>query len=144
MEESLRELKNYFGITDTDPDKISPLTLAFLGDAVFEIAVRFILVGRYKMPVGRLHSLSSRIVCAEAQSEMIAALEPELTPQEIHIYKRGRNSKSHTMAKNASVPEYRRATGFEALLGYLFLKEDFERLTKLCEKAVSVREDPRK
>ena len=140
MEESLRELKSTFGIGDTDPDQVSALTLAYLGDAVFELAVRFIIVSRHKVPVGKLHKASSHIVCAEAQSEMIAHLEPELTERELKVYKRGRNAKSHTMAKNASITDYRRATGFETLIGYLFLKEEYGRLTELMEKAVSVRE----
>ena len=136
MEESLRELKKYFGITDGDPSAHSALSLAYIGDAVFELIVRYIVVSRMNAPVSRLHKISSHIVCAEAQSEMVSVIEEELTEEERHVYKRGRNAKSNTSAKNASITEYRRATGFEALMGYLFLKGDYGRLTELAEKSI--------
>ena len=136
MEESLKRLREAFGLADTDPDRCSSLTLAYIGDAVFEVIVRYVVICRYKQPVGKLHTLSSHIVCAEAQSEIVSVIEPVLTEHEMAVYRRGRNAKSHTAAKNASVTEYRRATGFEALIGYLFLKGDHERLIELCEKGI--------
>ena len=154
MEESLKELRDLFDkgteaeaagrdpdTAGPDPKSCPPLTLAYIGDAVFELIVRDMVIRRHNVPVGRLHAASSRIVCAEAQSEMVGVIEPLLNEEELHIYRRGRNAKSHTMAKNASVTDYRRATGFEALVGYLFLKGQYARLRELCEKAISVRED---
>lgn len=114
----------------------SPLTLAYMGDAVFEIFVRERLVRDANRSVNKLHRLSSSLVKAEAQSRMIKAIKDELTQDEIDIYKRGRNAKTRTTAKNASVKDYRRATGFEALLGFLYLDGQHERLNELMEKAV--------
>lgn len=104
------------------------MTLAFLGDAVFELLVREELVTDANMPVGRLHHRAVRIVCAGAQSEAVARLEPILTEEETAVYKRGRNANGHHVPKNADPVEYRRATGLEALFGYLYLKKDAERI----------------
>ena len=117
-------------------EQYSPLTLAFMGDAVFEIFVRRLIVTESNRPVNKLHRASSELVCAEAQARMIKALKPHLTDKELEIYKRGRNAKSHTSAKNASIKDYRRATGFEALLGYLFLDGQKERADELMKRAV--------
>ena len=139
MEKGLKELRDYFGLHEAEPESLSPLTLAYIGDAVFELIVRYIEIERAKIPVSRLHKASSRIVCAESQSEMTAVIEPLLEEKELHIYRRGRNAKSNTTAKNASVTDYRRATGFEALFGYLFLKGEHERLLELAEKAIAAK-----
>ena len=84
--------------------------------------------------MNKLHKHSSHLVCAETQAKLIKALEGELTPEEHAVFKRGRNAKSMTSAKNASVIDYRYATGFEALVGWLFLSEQFERLTLLIRQ----------
>ena len=115
-------------------EQYSPLVLAYIGDAVFEVYVRTLLVRAANTQVNRLHHIASSLVKAEAQSRMISALEAELTEKESHVYRRGRNAKSNTMAKNASVADYRRATGFEALIGYLYLDGQRERMLELMEK----------
>jgi len=143
VEESLKELRGYFQLSDTEAGSYSPLTLAYIGDAVFEILVRYIVVSRMKVPVSKLHKVSSRIVCAEAQSAMTAAIEGEFTEEEERIYRRGRNAKSNTAAKNASIVDYRRATGFEAVIGYLFLKGEYDRLIRIFEKAIASTQDGR-
>lgn len=125
----------------SDDDKkqaelFSPLVLAYMGDAVFEVFVREMLVRKANVQVNKLHKRASSIVKAEAQARMIAAIKEELTEKEKSIYKRGRNAKSHTTAKNASVSDYRKATGFEALMGYLYLNGEHKRMTELMEKAV--------
>ena len=125
----------------SDDDKkqaelFSPLVLAYMGDAVFEVFVRKMLVRKANVQVNKLHKRASSIVKAEAQARMIAAIKDELTEKEKSIYKRGRNAKSHTTAKNASVSDYRKATGFEALMGYLYLNGEHKRMTELMEKAV--------
>lgn len=125
----------------SDDDKkqaelFSPLVLAYMGDAVFEVFVREMLVRKANVQVNKLHKRASSIVKAEAQARMIAAIKDELTEKEKSIYKRGRNAKSHTTAKNASVSDYRKATGFEALMGYLYLNGEHKRMTELMEKAV--------
>ena len=118
----------------SDDDKkqaelFSPLVLAYMGDAVFEVFVRKMLVRKANVQVNKLHKRASSIVKAEAQARMIAAIKDELTEKEKSIYKRGRNAKSHTTAKNASVSDYRKATGFEALMGYLYLNGEHKRMT---------------
>ena len=126
-------------ISDDDKKQaelFSPLVLAYMGDAVFEVFVREMLVRKANVQVNKLHKRASSIVKAEAQARMIAAIKDELTEKEKSIYKRGRNAKSHTTAKNASVSDYRKATGFEALMGYLYLNGEHKRMTELMEKAV--------
>ena len=114
----------------------SPLTLAYIGDGVYELIVRTILVKRGNRPVNQLHRQASSLVKAAAQSAMMETLEPLLTEEEKSVYRRGRNAHSPTMAKHATMADYRRATGFEALLGYLYLKEDFARLVELVRAGI--------
>lgn len=114
----------------------SPLTLAYIGDGVYELIIRTILVKRGNRPVNQLHKQASSLVKAAAQSAMMETLEPLLTEEEKSVYKRGRNAHSPTMAKHATMADYRRATGFEALLGYLYLKEDFARLVELVRAGI--------
>ncbi len=130
MEESLKNLN------EIRADEYSPLVLAYIGDAVFELYVRTMLVRRANTQVNRLHKAASGIVNATAQSEMIALLEAELTEKEFKIFKRGRNAKSHTAARGATVTDYRRATGLEALIGYLYLDGQNERMNELMDKAL--------
>lgn len=117
-------------------DQYSPLVLAYIGDAVFEIFVREMLVRRANTQVNKLHKMASSIVKAESQAKMIEAIKQELNEKEMSIYRRGRNAKSHTVAKHAKVSDYRKATGFEALMGYLYLNDEQQRMTELMEKAV--------
>lgn len=117
------------------PDAYSPLVLAYLGDAVFELYVRTFLC-RQNAPVHTLHKLATGYVKAKAQSEYMAVLEPLLTEQELSVYKRGRNAKSATVPKNASVTDYRRATGFEALVGYLYISDETDRLESLLGRVL--------
>ena len=114
-----------------NPKQLSPLTLAFLGDAVFELLVREELVTQANAPVGRLHKKAVGIVCAGAQSDAVAVLEPLLSEEEADIYKRGRNTNGHHVPKNADPAAYRRATGLEALFGYLYLKGETMRIREL-------------
>ncbi len=107
----------------------SPLVLAYIGDGVYELVIRTILVKQANCPANRLHKKASSLVKASAQSGMMEILEPLLTEEEESVYRRGRNAHSATMAKHATMADYRRATGFEALMGYLYLKEDCSRMT---------------
>lgn len=120
-----------FGIEGKDIHSYSPLTLAYIGDGIYDLVIRSMVVGEGNTHVNDLHRHTSQIVKAHAQSEMIEALLSELTEEELAVYKRGRNAKSATMAKNATVGDYRRATGFEALLGYLYLEDEIERMMEL-------------
>lgn len=136
METCLEKLKELFELEDRDLRSYSPLTLAYIGDGVYELIVRTILVKKGNRPVNQLHRQASSLVKAAAQSAMMEKLEPLLTEEERSVYRRGRNAHSPTMAKHASMGDYRRATGFEALVGYLYLKEDFLRITELVRAGI--------
>ena len=125
-----------FGLVEQDLRSYSPLTLAYIGDAIFELVVRTVLVERKNTQAEKLHKAATKIVKAETQALMIEALKEDLTEEELAVFKRGRNAKAVTRAKNATMSEYRRATGFEALMGYLYLKGDMERMIELIRLGV--------
>ena len=127
---------NEFGLEEQDLRTYSPLTLAYIGDAIFELVVRTVLVERKNIQAEKLHKAATKIVKAETQALLIEAVKDDLTEEELAVYKRGRNAKAVTRAKNATMSEYRRATGFEALMGYLYLKGDMERMIKLIRLGV--------
>lgn len=131
MGESLSFFKEAFQLKEVDAGMYSPLVLAYVGDAVYEIMIRTKVVNGGNVQVNKLHKMSASLVKAETQAKIILALQEELTEEEISIYKRGRNAKSFSMAKNASMKDYRMATGFEALVGYLYLTERLDRLAEL-------------
>lgn len=118
---------------DCDPKQLSPLTLAFIGDCVFELFVRERLVCAANCPVQQLHNQSVAQVCCGAQAKAIEKLMGHLTEEEVSVYKRGRNAKS-TAPKNASVADYHAATGLEALFGYLYLQGNIQRLRELFQQ----------
>ena len=136
MGESLSFFKEAFKLKDVDAGMYSPLVLAYVGDAVYEIMIRTKVVNGGSVQVNKLHKHSANLVKAETQAKMLTALMDELTEEEMAIYKRGRNAKSYTMAKNASMKDYRMATGFEALVGYLYLAEKHERLVELVSRGL--------
>ncbi len=115
-------------------NQYSPLTLAFLGDSVYEQLVREKLVLFANMPAGKLHSLAVKLVCCEFQSNAYDLIAPMLTEAEESVFKRGRNSKGITAPRHSNVTTYRRATGLEALFGYLYLLGETERIGELFEK----------
>ncbi len=137
MEASLKKFKELFELENTDIRTYSPLTLAYIGDAIYELVIRTILVEKGNTQVNKLHQRASKLVKASAQSEIIEKLKPYLTEEEMGIFKRGRNAKSFTMAKNASMSDYRRATGFEALMGYLYLTEQWDRMLELIKIGIT-------
>ena len=136
METNLIQLKELFHLEDQDLRSYSPLTLAYIGDGVYELIIRTILVKKGNCPVNRLHKKASRLVKAGAQSAIMEVIEEKLTPEELSVYRRGRNAHSPTMAKHATMADYRRATGFEALMGYLYLKEDYTRMLTLVRMGI--------
>jgi len=125
-----------FDISEADVELLSPLVLAYIGDSVYEVFVRTFLVSRGNAPVHRLHVLSTDFVKARAQAVIMRRIMNDLTPRESDIVRRGRNARSGTIPKNAKLMEYKYATGFESLIGYLYLKKDFKRLRNILEKAV--------
>ena len=118
------------------PNQYSPLVLAYIGDSVYEVYVRTRVVEENPdMPAHKLHLQTVKYVKAHAQSNSIHAMMSMLTEEEDTVFKRGRNAKSPTTAKNASLIDYRHATGFEALIGYIYLSGNTERLEELMQKA---------
>jgi ribonuclease-3 family protein len=116
-----------------NPMDYSPLTLAYVGDDVYDLIIRSYLLSKGNNHVDVLNRMANSLVKAKSQSAMMGVLEPLLTPEELSAYKRGRNAKSYTRAKNATVADYRRATGFEALVGYLYIKGDMGRVLELVK-----------
>ena len=118
---------------------MSPLVLAYLGDTVYESYIREHLIRQnINRKVNTLHKLAIQYSKAKAQATIIHELEDELTEEEMKIFKRGRNQKSHTAPKNADIIDYKYATGFEALIGYLYLSEDKERLEYIVKKGIEI------
>ena len=133
-------IQQSFSLEKQDIKSYSPLTLAYLGDAVYELVVRTMLVEKANMQVNKLHQKASSHVKASAQKDMIFAVLDLLTEEELSVYKRGRNAKSFTSAKNATVGDYRIATGFEALIGYLYLLGKTDRILELVKIGMECRE----
>jgi ribonuclease-3 family protein len=114
-------------------DLYSPLALAYIGDSVYDLIIKSIMINKGNRQVQKLHKDTSNLVQASTQSLMMRKIQEHLTEAEQRIYKRGRNSKTITPAKNQSIVDYRRATGFEALIGHLYLNKEYERLTWLIK-----------
>lgn len=138
MEKSVGfELESYirevFELKEVDINAYSPLTLAYIGDSVYDVIIKTMVISQGNKQVKKLHQETSHLVQASAQSEMMRVLQELLTEEEHGVYKRGRNAKSVSPAKNQSVTDYRRATGFEALIGWLYLKSDWRRIMELVK-----------
>lgn len=116
-----------------DIREYSPLTLAYIGDSIYDLIIKSLVINEGNKQVQKLHQETSSLVQASAQSKMMRTLQELLTEEEHAVYKRGRNAKSVSPAKNQSITDYRRATGFEALMGYLYLKKDMKRLIDLVK-----------
>lgn len=141
MEESVKfEFRDCFEkmlhFQEVNVQSYSPLVLAYIGDTVYDLIIKSMVVNEGNKQVHKLHKETSRYVQASAQSAMMRAIQPHLTEEEHAVYRRGRNAKSVSPAKNQSITDYRRATGFEALIGYLYLQKDYARLTELVRIGV--------
>ena len=136
MEESislLTMIKKSFALKEVDIRTYSPLALAYIGDGVYDLIFRTAVVQKGNTSANKLHHQTVRYVKAPAQALLAKALMDELSPEEMAVYKRGRNAKPYTMAKNATVAEYKMATGLEALVGYLYLSDRTERVLELIQ-----------
>jgi ribonuclease-3 family protein len=120
-------------LPETDIKTYSPLTLAFIGDSIYDLIIRTTVVESGNAPVNKLHRRASKLVQASAQADLYHKIKDILTEEELATFKRGRNAKSFTSAKNAGVVEYRTATGIEALFGYLYLTDQMDRLMELIK-----------
>lgn len=131
METCLMYFKEALKMQEVDAKSYSPLALAYIGDAVYELAIRSFIMNHGNIQVNKMHKKAASLVKAEAQANLYKLLEEDLSEEEKAVYRRGRNAKSGTMAKHATMRDYRMATGFEALMGYLYLTENFERMAQL-------------
>ncbi len=126
-------MNELFLMEEVDIREYSPLTLAYIGDCVYDLVIKSLVINTGNKQVNKLHQETSKLVQASTQSLMMRTMQEHLTEEEHAVYKRGRNAKSVSPAKNQSITDYRRATGFEALLGYLYLKKDYKRLLDLVK-----------
>ncbi len=131
------EIRTLFECKTVDIRTYSPLTLAYIGDAVYDLIIRTVIVEMGNRPANALHGMVIRYVNAGTQASMIEELQSVLTEEETAVYHRGRNAKSHTMAKNATADDYRKATGMEALIGYLYLQGRLERCLQLVKTGIA-------
>ena len=138
MEEILDYLLKPFNIEKRDAKEFSPLVLAYIGDAVYELIIRSILVSMGNRPVNKLNKDATSLVKAGAQSEIVKLISDKLSEEEYTVFKRGRNSSPHTMAKNASMTDYKYATGFEALIGFLYLDNRCDRALELVKLGIDL------
>ena len=126
-------MQEVFQMKEGDDNSYSPLTLAYIGDSIYDLIIKSLVINQGNRQVNKLHKETSMYVQASTQSLMMRAMQEELTEEEHAVYKRGRNAKSVSPAKNQSITDYRRATGFEALLGYLYLKKEWKRMLDLVK-----------
>lgn len=126
-------MQELFQMREVDAGEYSPLTLAYIGDSIYDLVIKSLVINKGNKQVKNLHRETSSYVQAKTQSLMMRTMQEHLTEEEHAIYKRGRNAKSVSPAKNQSVTDYRRATGFEALMGYLYLKKEWKRMLDLIK-----------
>lgn len=129
----LTAVEKYFGSSRLKPEQYSSLGLAYIGDGVYDLIIRTIVIDLGNGKVKNFHRITSSVVKAEAQAKLVKEILEILTEEEMAVYRHGRNAKSATSAKNASIVDYRLATGFEALLGYLYLKHRMDRALYLVK-----------
>ncbi len=142
MEESINSIQNENTNKDNSINayQYSPLTLAYVGDSALDLMVKTHFVKNVNKQTYKYHKDVSAIVKAVNQAKFVDVIIDELAEDELDIYKRGRNATTHSKAKNATMGEYRKATGLEALFGYLYLKGDYERLNMFVDRMIALYE----
>lgn len=126
-------IENVLQLKEVDVNQYSPLILAYIGDCVYDLIIKSMIINNGNKQVNKLHEETSHLVQASTQSLMMRTMQEHLNEEEHAVYRRGRNAKSVSPAKNQSITDYRRATGFEALVGYLYLKKRYARLMELIK-----------
>ena len=134
-------MQELFQMKEVDIKEYSPLALAYIGDAVYDLIIRSLVLSEGNRQVQKMHKRTISMVQASAQARMITALNERLSQEEHVVYKRGRNAKSLSPAKNQSVSDYHKATGFEALMGYLYLKKEWKRMLDLVKEGLAALEE---
>ncbi|MFU0824326.1 Mini-ribonuclease 3 [Clostridium sp.] len=126
-------------LTTNEAKQLNPLVLAFVGDSAYEVCIRtYLVTNNRNISAHKLHLKTISFVKAHSQSEFMKSIENQLNEDELTIYKRGRNAKSGTVPKNADVQEYRIATGFEAVIGFLYLTNQLDRLNELLNVIINL------
>ena len=136
MSDIFEIIKQNMDLSDIDTVNYSPLTFAFIGDAVYEVVIRTMIVDEANRSANDLHKESSNYVKASTQAKLSEILMDDFDEDELAVFKRGRNAKINTKAKNASLSEYKKATGFEAVIGYLYLEGKTDRMIELIKKGL--------
>ena len=140
----LKSIKDAFELPSPPPELLSPVILAYLGDAVYEVVTRMIVATSENRPINAINKDNRQLVNAETQARIAEILSEEFDYEEAAQYKRGRNAKTQSSAKNASIHDYRKATGLEAVIGFLYLKGRNARITYLLSKGIDVLEAKRR
>ena len=138
MNDIAKEIREKLDIKETDINTYNPLTLAFIGDSVFETIVRTMVVSKGNKSVNALAKDKNKIVNAKTQSRIAEILTDEFTEEEADVFRRGKNAKTANHSKSAAYSEYHRATGLEAVFGYLYLTGNIDRCVELIKKALDV------
>lgn len=134
-------MQDLFQMRKVDIREYSPLALAYIGDAVYDLIIRSLVINEGNRQVQKMHRQTSSMVQASAQAQMITAINDRLSKEEHAVYKRGRNARSMSPARNQSVSDYHKATGFEALMGYLYLKREWRRMLELIKAGLDALEN---
>jgi len=137
----LSRIRKEFEVEKVDIRTYSPLSLAYIGDAVYDLVIRSYVVSKGNSQNGKMHKRTVKYVSAVSQAKIVDRIMDILSDEEKSVYRRGKNAQPHSMAKNASQKEYLKATGFEALIGYLFLKEDEDRVFELIKTGIKIIEE---
>lgn len=138
MSDILKSIEKYFDVTKTPPDQIGPLKLAYLGDAVYELIIRTILMDPRDRSVKKMNRSAQSLVNAATQAKIARAIESKLNETETAVFHRGRNTKTTSVAKHADVQDYRIATGLESLFGYWYLTGQTDRATELIRNEIEI------
>lgn len=129
----LARIKEEFACKEVDIRAYSPLPLAYIGDCIYDLVIRTVVVERANRSPNELHKRAIQYVNAGTQAQIAIAIQELLTEEEKAIYRRGKNAKFYTSAKNATKSEYKKATGLEALFGYLYLQDNMDRVFALIK-----------
>ena len=140
MSDIFDNIKNIINLESSDIKEYSPLALAFVGDCFYELAIRTLVISKGNCPVNKLNKRSSELAMAKTQYEIVLVLEDFLNDDEKQVLKRGINAKPNSKAKNATLKEYRYATGFESLIGYLYLTGDSDRALEIIRKGIELKD----
>ena len=136
MSDIFEIIKQNMDLEDIDTVNQSPLTFAYIGDAIYELVIRTMIVDEANRSANNLHKMSSEYVKASTQAKLAEILMDDFDEEELAVFKRGRNTKINSKAKNASFNDYKKATGFEAVMGYLYLESKTERMIELIKKGL--------